>query len=45
VATNNHYGFFNRGVGKFKSLAGTNMVDGNEANRSGQITTFSPDAP
>ncbi|MET0650501.1 MAG: right-handed parallel beta-helix repeat-containing protein [Pyrinomonadaceae bacterium] len=45
VATNNHYGFFNSGVGKFKSLAGTNMVDGNETNRAGQITTFSPDAP
>jgi hypothetical protein len=45
VATNNNYGFQNSGAGKFKSLAGTNMVDGNSINRSGTITTFSPDAP
>jgi len=44
VATNNNYGFQNSGAGKFKSLAGTNMVDGNVINRSGTITTFSPDA-
>jgi len=46
VATNNNYGFINKGYNaQFKSLAGTNMVDGNTTNRSGQITTVSPDAP
>ena len=46
VATNNYYGFYNDNSGsKLKSLAGTNMVDGNKTNRLGPITTFSPDAP
>lgn len=46
TATNNFYGFYNGGGGsKLKSLAGTNMVDGNKTNRLGTITTFSPDAP
>ncbi len=45
VATNNYYGFYSDGTSKFKSLAGTNMVDGNKTNRLGLITTFSPDAP
>lgn len=45
VATNNYYGFYSDGTSKFKSLAGTNMVDGNKTNRLGTITTLSPDAP
>ena len=45
TATQNYVGFHNDG-GTLRSLAGTNMVDGNKlANRVGQITTFSPDAP
>jgi hypothetical protein len=45
-ATNNHYGFYNDSSGsKLRSLAGTNMVDGNKTNRIGPVTTFSPDAP
>ncbi|HEX6622384.1 MAG TPA: right-handed parallel beta-helix repeat-containing protein [Pyrinomonadaceae bacterium] len=46
VATNNSYGFYKSGLySTFKSLAGTNMVEGNQTNRFGQIITFSPDAP
>lgn len=43
VSTNNNYGFFNQGTSKFKSLAGTNMVDGNQSNWFGPITLFSSD--
>jgi hypothetical protein len=45
TATYNNAGFYNDG-GTLRSLAGTNMIDGNKlANRVGPITTFSADAP
>ena len=44
MATNNGGGFNNFG-GTFKSLRGTNMVDGNVTNRVGIITTLNPDVP
>jgi hypothetical protein len=37
TATSNNYGFFNQGTSQFKSLAGTNMVDGNVQNFYGSI--------
>ena len=43
VATNNDVGFISNPGGTFKSLLGTNMVDGNGTNKSGQIITLNPD--
>jgi hypothetical protein len=43
VATSNHYGFFNSLNGSFRSLTRTNLVEGNEVNRSGTIVTISGD--
>lgn len=45
MATNNDVGFFNGTSGTFKSLRGTNMVDGNGTNRVGAIITLNPDVP
>jgi hypothetical protein len=41
VATSNNYGFFNSAGGSFRSLSGTNLVEGNEMNRFGTIVTIS----